>query len=458
MGHWSDFLLDELVRETGGKVDRQVLADALTRAGHEIDVLAGRQFNPAQRGESIFESFGLPFAAVPNLMVGTMESPAQVRAIPDPADPMHSAVLQLAIFDQPAVQAARAAETLRVAGLAVAQAYRSDYLSREFVLAFLGSVPPPERTELFRRAMDPTRRINIPIFVTQHDGWWIQVTRRLIWATDQTPDEGRLWEFLIESDEDRLPVFAVEPVLIVAPMTRPMADWAFTARLWTEKVQVDANPKWSQLAPTIHGHGVPTITLDPDSTPQEIACQLVLKAFWHGYIEGDEPALAEAIVAAYPKAVQRVERGTGAADRRSAAAVLLEGLLRPGFNPAQGAELTRRYVRRKANITVMEHWKREKPQRYPWTRVGISERRYYKLLPKFVKKTNGRYHYDQDDVVERMKAHLTQLDRDRELRAAAMQVLISRGFGQDAARKWLQRHPPEEALTAQPRRTRDLEA
>jgi hypothetical protein len=458
MGHWSDFLLGDLVRETGGKVDRQVLADALARAGREIDVLAGRQFNPAQRGESIFESFGLPFADVPNLLVGTMESTEQVRAIPDPVDPAHAAVLQLAVCEQPAVRAARAAEALLVAGLAVAQAYQSDWLSREFVLALLKSVPPPERTELFRRAMDPVRRINIPIFVTQHDGWWIQVTRRLIWATDQTPDEGRLWEFLIESDEDRLPLFAVEPVLIVAPMTQPIADWAFTARLWTEKVQVDANPKWSRFAPAIHGHGVPTITLDPDSTPQEIASQLVLKGFWHAYIGGDEPALADAVAAAYPKAVERVERGTGAPDRRSAAAVLLEGLLRPGFNPAQGAELTRRYVRRKANIAVMEHGKREKPQRYPWTRVGISERRYYKLLPQFVEKTNGRFDYDQDDVVERMKVHLAQLDRDRELRAAAMQVLISRGFGQDAARKWLQRHRPEDALTAQPRRPRTPEA
>lgn len=67
-------------------------------------------------------------------------------------------MLQLGVCEQPVARAARAAEAIRMAGLAVAQAYQSDRLSREFVLAFLKSVPPPERTELFRRAMDPGRR------------------------------------------------------------------------------------------------------------------------------------------------------------------------------------------------------------------------------------------------------------------------------------------------------------
>jgi len=209
--------------------------------------------------------------------------------------------------------------------------------------------------------------------------------------------------------------------------------------------------RWARRAAAIHGHGIPTITLDPISTPYEIACQVVLKGYWHGYIGGDEPALANAVAMAYPRQVERIQRGTHAPDSASAAATLLEQLFRPGFDPAQGAEGTRRYVRRKASIAVMEHRKREAPDRYPWTQVGISERRYYKLLPLFAQKVNGRYDLDHDDVVARMKAYLDRVDHVRDVRAAALDVLRSHGFGEEAARKWLQRHRPEEAKGAWPR-------
>jgi hypothetical protein len=43
----------------------------------------------------------------------------------------------------------------------------------------------------------------------------------------------------------------------------------------------------------------------------------------------------------------------------------------------------------------------------------VSERRYYKLLPLFAQKVNGRYVLDQVDVVTRMKAHLDHADRCR---------------------------------------------
>src|SRR5262249_54258360 len=149
--------------------------------------------------------------------------------------------------------------------------------------------------------------------------------------------------------------------------------------------------------------------------------------------------------------VARIQRETRAPNRAFAAATLLEQLIRPGFDPAQGAEATRRYVRRKASIAVMEHRKREAPENYPWTRVGISERRYYKLLPQFAQKLNGRYAYDPDDVVARMKAHLDRTDQARAVRAAARDVLRSHGFRDEAARKWLQRHPPKDAVHAWPR-------
>lgn len=98
----------------------------------------------------------------------------------------------------------------------------------------------------------------------------------------------------------------------------------------------------------------------------------------------------------------------------------------------------------------MEHRKREHPDRYPWTQVGISERRFYKLLPLFAEKVNGRYDYDQRTVVASMRAHLDTRDDDREVRAAAMAVLLDHGFNSGAARKWLQRHPVEGAVDAWP--------
>ena len=87
----------------------------------------------------------------------------------------------------------------------------------------------------------------------------------------------------------------VEPILIAARMTRQLADWAFTARIWTEGVQRTIGRPWRKIATAIHGHGIPTVTLDSASTPYEIACQVVLKGYWHGYIGSGEPALANAV-------------------------------------------------------------------------------------------------------------------------------------------------------------------
>ena len=254
-----------------------------------------------------------------------------------------------------------------------------------------------------------------------------------------------------------VPLVAAEPMLIAAPMTQQPVEWAFTARIWTDGVQRPNDRRWSIMAEAIHGHGVPTITLDPASTPEEIACQVVLKGYWHGYIGADEPALGRAVATAYPQLVERIQRQTHAPTRESATAMLLEQLIRPGFDPAQGAEATRRYVRRKASIVVMEHRKREAPDRYPWTQAGISERRYYKLLPLFAEKVNGRYDYDHGDVVARMKAHLEERDRKRAIRTAALDHLRSRGFSEPAARKWLQRHEPKQAIGAWPRGQRQVE-
>jgi hypothetical protein len=48
--------------------------------------------------------------------------------------------------------------------------------------------------------------------------------------------------------------------------------------------------------------------------------------------------IADAIAVAYPQAVARIVSATRAPDTRAAAAMLFEGLLRPGFDPARGAD------------------------------------------------------------------------------------------------------------------------
>ncbi len=451
-------LVDEVVREVarrgGGNPDRRKVIEKLAEASGELEILSGRSFQPARRKTSVFEPNGLPFVDLPDLLIGATESIAGAWAIPDPVNPRMATVLQVAPLAEPALKAAPVAEALWIAGQLLAEASRAGRLSGDYVLYWLGTVNQEQRVELMRRVMDPALRFSIPILGVAVGGWWIQIARRLIWVTNETEDEGRLFELLLPTAKtggDTSPLAAIEPILTAVPMTRQPADWAFTARIWTEGVQRPVNRPWNKIAGAIHDHGIPAITLDPVSTPLEIACQVVLKGYWQGYIRGDEPALANAIAMAYPRQVDRIQRVTRAPDRASAAATLLEQLIRPGFDPAQGAEATRRYVRRKASIAVMQHRKAEAPDRYPWTQLGVSERRYYKLLPQFAQKVNGRYVYEQDDVVARMKEYLNRQDQARAVRAAALDVLREHGFGEEAARKWLQRHRLEETVSAWPR-------
>lgn len=450
--------MDEVILEVarrGGKVpDRHRVMELLAEASGELELLSGRGFQPARRKTSVFEPNGLPFGDVPDLLIHATEPIAGAWAIPDPVNPEMATVIQFAPLAELAPKAAPAAEALWIAGQLLAEASRTGRLSGDYVLFWLGAVPQEQRMEIMRRVMDPAVRFSIPILGAAVAGWWIQIARRLIWLTNETEDEGRLIELLLptaKTGADASPLAAIEPILTAVPMNRQPADWAFTARIWTEGVQRPVNRPWSKIAGAIHGHGIPAITVDPVSTPLEIACQVVLKGYWHGYISGDEPTLANAVAMAYPQQVDCIQRVTRAPDKTSAAATLLEQLIRPGFDPAQGAEATRRYVRRKASIAAMQHRKAEAPERYPWTQVGISERRFYKLLPQFAQKVNGRYAYEQDDVVARMKDHLNRLDKARAVRAAALDVLRAHGFGEEAARKWLQRHRPEEAVGAWPR-------
>jgi hypothetical protein len=409
-----------------------------------------------RRSTTVFETNGLPFIEVPNMHMGSMETAGTVWQVPDPVRPKFAVALQVHALTSPSSTAASVADGLGYAGQLVAHAARQGALTRDYVIEWLGTfVGDEERKDLFRRVMDANSRFNVPVIGEAVGGWWIQVTRRLVWITHETQNDGTLVEPLFDrpADGDWIPLAAAEPTLIVAPMTKQPADWAFAARIWPEGAQLPKDRPWRQFASAIHRVGIPTITIDDNSTPYELACQVVLKAYWHGYLRGDELALRNVVALAYPKQVELIRRKTGAPDMGSAAAMLLEQLIQPGFDPAQGAERTRRYVRRKASIVVMEHRKQESPQRYPWTQLGISERRYYKLLPLFAQKVNGRYQVD-DEILTMLRGHLDGTDRGREIRAATLDLLQKRGFSHTAARKWMQRHQPEEALDAWPRGVR----
>jgi hypothetical protein len=272
---------------------------------------------------------------------------------------------------------------------------------------------------------------------------------------DDDGGEQRLIEPLSRDADGPLQAMAaIEPLLIAGRVATHPADWAMAVRIWPSAARPAGRP-WRHLAGAIHEHGIPVLSVDPDSTVEEIQCQILLLAHWHKYISGGAPEVADAIAAAYPQAVGRIARATGVPGTRAAAAMLFEGLLRPGFDPARGAAAARRYVNRKATIAILNHKKTTDGGVRPWEALGISERRYYKLLNQFAPKTGTRYDIDAD-VLEKIRAHLISRDEQTETHAAAMELLQERGFSYAAARKWLQRHPYSEVLTAWPRSKRSL--
>ena len=156
------------------------------------------------------------------------------------------------------------------------------------------------------------------VLVKAAEGWWFQIARRFIWVTSDTTDEGRLLELLLDgatTSDEVVPLVATEPILIAAPMTQQPVEWAFTARIWTDEVQRPNDRPWG------HPGGDDTRPRRTDHhrgrrlDPQEIACQVVPKGYWHGYISAHEPALARAVATAYPKSVQRIQRHTRAPTR-----------------------------------------------------------------------------------------------------------------------------------------------
>jgi hypothetical protein len=455
MGHWSERVVEEAAALIGAKVDRDALREVAQTVASEIEMLAGRRFGVSEQRTVTFNSGGLLFIDVPDLQVtGGLTRDTAPWPVADPVNSHIATVLQIARPDVLDVRAIPTGEALWTAGQLVANASRDGLLSGEFLLSWLrDTFDAEQRVEFLRRLVDPTNRIHVPIVAAQGGGWWFQIARRLLWVTNTTPEQ-RLLEPLIDMDGGVRALVGVEPILIVARMTSHPVEFAFSARIWPS-VTLPSRRRWPVMARAIHRHGIPIMTIDEASSPEETACQLLLLGYWHGYIGGAEPGLADAVAHAYPKPVKRICRATHEQDIRSGAALLLERLLHPGFDPARGAEATRRYVAVQAGVVVANHRKSEASVSRPheWQRLGVSERYYYKLLKRFAPRFGRRY-----VVGDEVRARVTEYLRGREMTTTArqlnMEVLEGRGFGPQAARKWLQRHHPQEVVNARPRGSR----
>jgi hypothetical protein len=391
MGHWSEWFLDEAAARIGPHVDRDRLREVAVEAANEVELLTGRSFGRADRQTATIDPGGLPFAELRDAHVADFEGSDKAWPIPDPVNPQFAAVLQIGEFANLPDRATPAGQALWMAGQLVAWASQTGRLEPEYLLWWLGkAIEPQHQVDFLKRTKVPTNRINVPIVAMSVGGWWFQVTRRLRWITSSTPNDQQLVQPLIRTDAEMSPFVAVEPFLIAARLTSNPVVWAFPARIW-HNVKRRSDRPWRHLARAIHGHGVPIVSIDEKSGANEIACQVVLLAYWHGYIGKDEAGLADAVAMAYPAAVARVQRGANVVDRISAASLLLEGLLHPGFDPARGAEYARRYVSRKATIAVLEQRKLDATGPRQWESLGISERSYYKLLNRFASKIGDRY-------------------------------------------------------------------
>jgi len=452
VGHWAEFLADDIAARLPAGVSRDRILATARRAGTEIETLTGQSFGPAKRNTVSVGTFGLPFVELPGLLIGTVEGPAPMWPVPNPVDRQRATVVQVLEVPSPAGRAMPVGIALRAAGELVHAAARSGFLSRDYMLSWLGhAFAPDERTEFLRSLLDASTHVHVPVATGTGGGWWFQITRRLLWVTSGTEEQRLLEPLFPDGDNALRRLVAVEPLLIAGRITSHPADWAMAVRIWpsTER-PVAVTSIWRHIAGAIRDHGIPVLPLDPQSTSEEIQCQLLLLAYWHQYVGADEPGIADAIAAAYPKPVERIARATGAPDQKAAAALLFEGLLRPGFDPAMGAAAARRYVSRKATIAILNHRKTTDGGTRPWEALGVSERHYYKLLSKFAPKNGPRYEVDAG-VLEQIRTHLISRDQEAETHAAAMDLLQQRGFSHAAARKWLQRHDLTQALKATPR-------
>ena len=448
MGHWAEKVLPEAKERlgiSGEEQDAELLRYA-RQAQSELELLTGHRFE----GEPFklhIDHGGLPFVATLDMQTATFGANSEVWPIADPIHPEFSNVLQIAPAQNLSPRAVGKAEALCAAAVVLAAVHRDGWLVFAPRVWFVQQAKAGSPVELGRRLMDSGRHVHVPVVAGSVEGWWVQVSRRVFIVTNDTPDHPGLVELLVPP-EDGMAIVAGEPILIVARMTAHPSDWAFVARVWAIEGAARPPRPWRAEARAVHAHGVPILSLDGQSTPEEVIAQMLLVAYWHGYLEGEETALIPASLAsAFPRDVARVRSGTGASDTQEAAALLFERLLRPGFDPTRGAGSIRRYIARHATTLVRAH-RTSAVEFHRWDELEISERYYYKLLAKVAQKgPDGGYRVD-DGTVGKIRAYLDA----RKRRDAAMELLRVRGFEAAAARKWLQRHSIDEIATAAPRR------
>ncbi len=435
---------------SGHEQDAEILAYC-RQAQAEIELLAGRQFSP--RSVTLqFDSGGLPFVAVPDMQIGSMQSTSECWPIADPAQPARASVLQVSQALNPPIRAVPKAEALSAAAAALALAHRCGQLSLAPRRWFLEQAKAVPMGELARALLDPGLHVQVAVVEGGVEGWWFQVSRRICFWTRDTPDEPTLLEPLVPAG-DGIVLVAQEPMLIVARVTAHPSDWAFAARVWIVEGMPRLPRAWQNISRAIHAHGGPILCLDGQTTPEEVVAQILLAAYWHGYLDSHETvAVPPALARAFPRQVARVRTGTDAPSNEAAAVLLFERLVRPGFDPTRGAGSIRHYITRHATTLVRAHRTAE-VEFHPWDELGVSERYYYKLLARFGEKAPKATGEVDEATLDRIRAYLDT----RKRRKDAMDLLRLRGFGDAAARKWLQRHSIEEIRTAKPRHPRQVQ-
>jgi hypothetical protein len=447
MGQFAERLLPGLKVRLGisGVEQDDELLGYLRKAQAETELLGGHRLDGATIQVHI-ESGGLPFVPTLDIQRETVHIDIDAWPIPDPIHPEFANVLQISRLKNPPRNAVPMADALMASAALLADAHRRGMIWLAPRLWFQHQARTVPAADLCRGLMDPGRQRCVRVVAGEIPGWWFQVSRRVFFVTRDTPDEPGLVEPLAPA-QDGMCLVASEPILIVARVTEHPSDWVFVARVWAADVALRPDSTWRTTSQAVHAHGLPIICLDERSTPEEVVAQVLLTAYWHGYLDGEEvAAIAPALATAFPRDVARVRRGTGALDTEEAANLLFVRLLRPGFDPTQGAGSIRHYIARHASTLIRAH-RTSEIEFHRWKELGISERYYYKLCAKFARKGHdGRYEMS-DEVLAQMRAYL----EGRQRRATALALLRERGFTDAAARKWLQRHVIDEIRDARPR-------
>ena len=233
VGHWAEFLRDEVAARLPADIDRDRILAAARRAGTEIETLTGQGFGPPTRNTVSIATCGLPFVELPGLLIGSEESPVGIWPIPNPVDRREG---HRGSSDGSAAAArARDARRARLAGSRqpVHAHCPVRLLSRDYIIQWLGhTFNPEERTEFLRSLLEPSNHVHVPVAFGAGGGWCFKFPRRLLWVTKAT-EEQRLLEPLFPDGDDGLrALVAVEPLLIVGRITSHPADWAMAVRIW----------------------------------------------------------------------------------------------------------------------------------------------------------------------------------------------------------------------------------